>query len=182
MSGSFSDRIRGTNVNSYRLCYVWLAMPGLLFCLPPVWSQTADESAIEYHHTVSGGPSVGQVIDSDLPSTSAFGFDYLYRFHPKWEVGVQFDFVFEKGYGDFEAYSVVPIVAYSITDRVPVFFGVGVDHAESTDDYEPLVRLGAEYTLYLTKDKRLLLLPGGFVDWIDGEVNASLVLALGYTF
>lgn len=45
-----------------------------------------------------------------------------------------------------------------------------------------LVRLGSEYTFYLTKSERLKLLPGGFLDWIDGEINASVVLAPGYTF
>ncbi len=76
----------------------------------------------------------------------------------------------------------VPIVAYSVTSRVPLFFGVGLEHERTTNDNEPLVRLGGEYSIFLTKDERLMLLPGGFVDWIDGDVSASVVLALGYTF
>jgi len=137
---------------------------------------------VQYRHTVSGGISVGKVIGGDSPSTTQAGFDYLYRLNLKWEVGVQLDLIYERGFGDFEAYAVVPIVAYSINSRIPLFFGVGLEHERATDDNEPLVRLGSEYSIFLRKDQRLILLPGGFVDFIDGDVNASVVLALGYTF
>jgi opacity protein-like surface antigen len=159
-------------------CLVLLAVS----CSLPVWAQSSEESAVQYRNTVSGGISVGKVIGGDSPSTTQVGFDYLYRLNPKWEVGVQLDLVYERGFGDFEAYSVVPIVAYSINSRLPLFFGVGLEHERTTNDNEPLVRLGGEYSIYLTKDERLMLLPGGFVDWIDGDVSASVVLALGYTF
>jgi hypothetical protein len=51
---------------------------------------------------------------------------------------------------ELEAYAVVPIVAYSVTDRIPVFFGMGVEQNRATKHSEMLVRLGDEYSIYLT--------------------------------
>jgi len=131
---------------------------------------------------MSGGLSVGATIDSDSPAKSQAGFDYLRRLNPKWEIGLQFDLIYERGFDHLEAYAVVPIIAYSLTNRIPLFFGVGFEHGRASGHNEPLVRLGGEYTIFLNKDQQLLLLPGGFLDWIDDEISASVVLALGYTF
>jgi len=159
-----------------------VAILSLALFSAPAWAQSSDDSAVQYRNTVTGGLSVGKVIGGDSPATSQAGFDYLYRLNPKWEIGVQLDFIFEKGYDDLEAYAVVPIAAYSITNRIPLFFGVGVEQDRTTKHNEFLVRLGGEYSIFLSKDQRLMLLPGGFVDWINGDVNGSVVLALGYVF
>lgn len=163
-------------------CIVLLLVMSSVIGSAPAWTQSPEEPAVQFHHTVTGGLSVGKLVGGDSPATSQMGFDYLYRLNPTWEFGIQLDLVYERGFGEFEAYAVVPIVAYSVTDRFPLFFGVGFEHGKSTNHNEPLVRLGGEYTIYLSKNKQFMLLPGGFLDWIDGEINASLVVALGYTF
>lgn len=154
----------------------------LAFFSSPVFAQSSNDSAIQYRHTVTAGLATSKKVNSNRPRTSDLGFDYLYRFHPKWEVGIQYDLIFEEGYGRHEATVLVPIVAYSITDRVPLFFGMGVERNERNEENEPVVRVGTEYTVFLSKDQRFLMLPGGFIDWVEGDANVSVVLAFGYMF
>jgi hypothetical protein len=164
-------------------CYLVLAaIFSLAFYAAPVWPQSSNDSVIRYHNTVTAGLAASGSVSGDAPGTSEIGFDYLYRVNPKWEFGVQLDLAYEKGFGEPEAYIIVPIAAYSITNRVPLFFGVGVEHRKATDENEAVVRVGSEYAIFLNKDERLMLLPGGFLDWVDGELNISVVLALGYMF
>jgi hypothetical protein len=110
------------------------------------------------------------------------GADFMYRFSPKWEVGVQVDFNFLKGLDNFEGYSVVTVVAYSVTDRLNAFMGAGVEHRKESGENELLARLGGEYSIFLNKKQRFMLLPGGFIDFVGGESFVSVVLAVGYTF
>jgi len=161
---------------------VLAAIVCLAFHPASVSAQSAEDAAIRFHNTVTAGLAISKTFAGDDPRTSEVGFDYLYRFKPRWEVGVQVDFVFEKSFGEREARIIVPIAAYSITDRIPLFFGVGVEHRRATDENEPVVRLGSEYTIFLDKQERLLLLPGGFLDWVDGNLSFSAVLALGNLF
>ena len=88
---------------------VFLAILSPVFYSVPVWAQSSEEPAVQNRHTVSGGFSVGKVIGNDSAATPQIGFDYLYRLNPKWEIGVQLDFVFDKGFDELEAYSLVPI-------------------------------------------------------------------------
>ena len=141
-----------------------------------------DDTGIKYHHTVSSGLSVVFPVSGESERTSSWGADYMYRFSPKWEVGVQFDFNFLKGLDSFEGYAVVPVVAYSVTNRFNTFMGAGVEHGKESGENEFLARLGGEYSIFLDKNQRFMLLPGGFIDFVDGDSFVSVVLSLGYTF
>ncbi len=147
-----------------------------------VLAQTDENSPIQYPNTVTGGLSAGRVLSGEGEPTSEIGMDWLYRWNPKWETGVQLDLTFEQGYGEFEGYVLVPIVAYSVTNRLPIFFGLGFEHTKATGDKELLVRIGSEYTFYLSEDERVMLIPGAFIDRVDGETVMSLALSIGYTF
>jgi hypothetical protein len=52
------------------------------------------------------------------------GFDYLYRLDSKWELGFQLDLNYDRTFkhqeGHHESDAIVPIVSYSVTDRLPV--------------------------------------------------------------
>ena len=48
---------------------------------------------------------------------SNIGFDYLRRFHEKWEVGLQLDIDWKKNFTHFEGVQVAAIAAYSITNK-----------------------------------------------------------------
>jgi len=140
------------------------------------------DDEIAFHNTVTAGLAANEVISESGDQLSfALGFDYLYRFHPKWEVGFQVDLNYDRSF-DHESDALVPIVAYSVTDRLPVFVGVGVERERDTGHTEWLARLGFEYTFFLDRNERVMLLPGGFLDYLDGEVLLSAVLAVGYTF
>ena len=140
------------------------------------------DEEIAFHNTVTAGLAANEVISESGDQLSfALGFDYLYRFHPKWEVGFQVDLNYDRSF-DHESDSLVPIVAYSVTERLPVFVGVGVERERDTGHTEWLARLGFEYTFFLDRNERVMLLPGGFLDYLDGEVLLSAVLAVGYTF
>ena len=141
-----------------------------------------DDTGIKYRHTVSSGPSVVFPVSGESERTSSWGADFMYRFSPKWEVGVQVDFNFLKGLDGFEGYSVVTVVAYSVTDRFNAFMGAGVEHRKESGENELLARLGGEYSIFLNKKQRFMLLPGGFIDFVGGESFVSVVLAVGYTF
>jgi len=145
-------------------------------------AQSGENSPIQYRNTVSVGLSAGRVPGNDGAASSEIGADWLYRWNPKWETGIQLDLGFEQGYGAFESYTLVTIVSYTITDRVPFFFGVGFEHSKESGDNEFVVRVGTEYTFYLSADQRIMLIPGAFVDRVAGETNVSLALAIGYTF
>ena len=68
----------------------------------------------------------------------------MYRFSPKWETGVQLDFNFHEAFEHFEGFSVVPVVAYTVTDRLTAFVGAGVDHVNESGHNKFLARLGGE--------------------------------------
>jgi len=162
------------------------AIPVLLLALAAshgTWAHAGDDdSGSYYRHTVSTGPSAVFRISGESERSSAMGVDYMHRLNPKWEVGVQVDFNFLKGYDDFEGFSVVPVVAYSVTDRFNVFMGAGVEHGEESGENEFLARLGGEYAIFLNKKQQLMVLPGGFIDFVGGDSFVSIVLAVGYTF
>ena len=141
-----------------------------------------DDTGFNYQHTVSSGPSVVFPVSGESERTSSWGADYMYRFNPKWEVGVQVDFDFLKGLDGFEGYALVPVVAYSVTGRFNVFMGAGVEHGKESGENEFLARLGGEYSIFLDKKQRFMLLPGGFIDFVDGDSFVSVVLSFGYTF
>lgn len=160
-----------------------IALVVVVAVVAPTTVFSADDDDDSYfRHTVSTGPSAVFPISGESERSSAVGVDYMHRFNPKWEVGVQFDFNFLKGYDGFEGYSVVPVVAYSVTERLNTFMGAGVEHSEESGENEFLGRLGAEYAVFLNKQKQLMLLPGGFVDFVGGDSFLSIVLAVGYTF
>lgn len=165
------------------MVHSWLLLVFVLLVGLPqsLWAQ-ADANAVGTVHTVSAGASTTWILDSDEPRTSAAGGDYMYRLNPKWEVGAQLDTDWTQGYESYEGYSIVPVAAYSVTDRFNVFMGVGFEHSDETGDNSPLARLGGEYTIYLSDDQQTLLLPGCFLDYGDGEFTFSLQLAIGYTW
>lgn len=165
-----------------RLCAVQLLLLALAASLA-VWAQPDDDDiATEARHTVSGGPSAVFCLSGETQRSSAVGVDYMHRFNPKWEAGVQFDFNFLKGYEEFEGYSIVPVAAYSVTDRFNAFMGAGVEHRRESGQNEFLARLGGEYAVFLDEKQRFMLLPGGFIDFVGGESFMSIVLAFGHTF
>ena len=88
-----------------------------------LWGQTADTVDPGPIHTVTAGLSTGAVIDSDAPRGSSAGGDYMYRLNPKWEIGVQLDTDWSTGYGDYEGFAIVPVVAYTVTSRINLFMG-----------------------------------------------------------
>jgi hypothetical protein len=133
-------------------------------------------------NTVTVSTGRGHPINEGPEVFGAIGSDYLRRLSPRWEVGIQFDWNFSESFGEFEGIAVVPIVAYSITDRFPVFGGIGAEHDLNHSATALLVRLGGEYTFYLGRAHRFAFLPGGFVDYIEQEFLVSGVLALGVFF
>lgn len=135
---------------------------------------------INFRKTVSIGASIGTVVPREDESTSALGIDYMYRLNPEWEVGIQFDFIYGEGFNEFEAFAVVPVAAYSVTNRFNAFVGAGIEHDKSSDENEFLARLGGEYSIYIDKEQRFVFLPGGFIDFVGGETVVSLLFALGY--
>ncbi len=135
-----------------------------------------------YRHTVSLGPSVGTLVSGDGPRTASVGLDYLYRLNRKWEIGVQIDFNYGPRFESYEGAAFVPIASYEFVNRLPVFFGAGIERRRNTDETEAVVRAGFEYVIFLDDRKRFTFLPGGFVDYVDGEVIVSGVLALGLAF
>ncbi len=153
----------------------------LLLCIgAPAWCQ--EESELTYRHSVSLGASVGTQISADGTRTASEGLDYLYRLNRKWEIGVQSDFNYGPKFEGYEGSAIVPVASYEIIDRLPVFFGAGVEHRRHTDETNALVRAGFEYVIFLDEKRRFTFLPGGFVDYIDGEVIVSGVLAIGVAF
>ena len=111
-------------------------------------------------------------------SFSNLGFDYLRRFNPKWEWGIQLDLDWEKNFVEFEGVQVAGIIAYSITQKWPVFGGLGIANEE--EHTEGFIRVGTEYTFFLDKKKRLFIAPGTFLDTNKDGVTPSLLLALGW--
>jgi hypothetical protein len=97
-------------------------------------------------------------------------------------VGVQLDLNYDRSFEEHESDAVVPIIAYSITDRIPLFLGVGLERERSNGEIEWLARVGSEYTFYLSGNQQVLLLPGAFLDFLHGEVLLSAVIAIGLTF
>lgn len=141
------------------------------------------EEEVKYRNTVTAGVAVNEVVSESGDQISmALGFDYLYRLNPKWELGFQLDLNYSRGFEDHESDAIVPIVSYSVTERLPVFLGVGIERERHTGHTEWLARVGFEYSLFLDKNQQVALLPGSFIDYLDGEVFFSVVLAIGYSF
>jgi hypothetical protein len=83
------------------------------------WKEEAQSQGFLNTVTVSVGR--GRDVSDGLGAVfSAIGSDYLRRLSERWEIGVQFDLNFTEGFAEFEGLAVVPIVAYSFTDRLPV--------------------------------------------------------------
>ena len=141
------------------------------------------EDPIAFHNTVTAGVTAnGIVSESGKQLTFSLGFDYLYRFHPKWEAGVQFDLNYDRSFEDHTSDAMVAIVAYSVTDRLPLFFGVGIERDRDSGHLEWLARLGFEYTFFLDRNERVALLPCAFLDVLEDEVLFSGVVAGGFVF
>ena len=153
-----------------------LALASLAAALGPATLQAQEEKAPLNTVTVSMGRS-RSVEDGVEDITQAVGGDYLRKIAERWEVGVQFDVDFDRGDGA-EALLVTPVVAYSITERWPVFAGVGV--AFEHDHTLAFARVGTEYVFPLGKS-RWFLAPGAFLDMGD-EVAPSVMVALGVSF
>ena len=109
--------------------------------------------------------TVGLGRASELRSGASFsniGFDYLRRLNPKWELGVQLDIDWEKDFVQFEGVQVAGIVAFSVTQKWPVFAGlVLLVKRIMQKDFFGLVP--NTHSLWV-KSKCSLLLPGLF--WI----------------
>ena len=108
---------------------------------------------------------------------SNLGFDYLRRFHPKWECGIQLDLEWEKGFTSFEGTQMAAIIAYSINQKWPVFGGLGVAFEE--EHTSGFIRLGTEYTFFIGAKQMFFIAPGTFEDISTDGVTPSLMLALG---
>lgn len=155
----------------------------MIFALTFAVNAFCGEDSIAFHNTVTAGVTANEVISESGEQLSfSLGFDYLYRFHPKWEVGVQLDLNYDRSFEHHESDALVPIVAYSVTDRLPLFVGVGIERERESGHLEWLARLGFEYTFFLDRHERVALLPGGFLDYLDGEVLLSAVVAVGFLF
>lgn len=142
-------------------------------------SDSSDKDDLGPLNTVTIG--AGRSYDINQSSShSNVGFDYLRRFHRKWEAGIQLDFDWEKKFIEFEGVQVAGIVVYNITSKWPVFGGLGVaNEANHTDAF---VRFGTEYTFFFGKSKRFFIAPGTFTDIYLDEVAVSAIIALGCTF
>jgi len=159
----------------------WVAI--VLLLLNPAVSAFGQEEGVRYHHTLTAGVAVNEVISESGDQISmALGFDYLYRLDSKWELGFQLDLNYSRSFEHHESDAIVPIVSYSVTDRLPVFLGVGLERERSTGHIEWLARVGFEYSFFLDKNEQVALLPGSFLDYLDGEVFLSVVLAIGFSF
>ena len=51
---------------------------------------------------------------------------------------------------------------------------------KGSGENELLALLGGEYSIYMDREQRFVLLPGGFIDFVGGETVVSVLLALGY--
>ena len=67
-----------------------------------------------------------------------------------------------------------------MANRFNAFGGAGIEHAKESGENEFLAWLGGEYSIYIDKEQRLVLLPGGFIDFVGGETVVSILFALGY--
>lgn len=108
---------------------------------------------------------------------SNIGFDYLRRFHEKWEVGLQLDIDWKKNFTHFEGVQVAAIAVYSITNKWPVFAGFGI---EGTEEHRiGFLRVGTEYTFFVGKKGMFFLAPGSFIDMNTESVTPSVMFAVG---
>ena len=113
------------------------------------------------------------------PFTRAIGVDYYRQVKGPWEVGATIDFDMEQDLSELEGIALAAVVSYSITDRLPIFGGVGM--IREHDETIAFGRLGSEYLFFIGQRKRWFIAPGAFVDY-DGEAAASLMLAVGLRF
>lgn len=145
---------------------------------------SADDEDHEFmfRNAISAGPSVAKAISGGGEESSGFGVDYLYRISPHWEIGAQFDLNYGEFFDNLKGYSVVPIISYSVTERFPIFLGAGVEHRRDTNENELILRAGFEYSIPLDDGGKWVLLPGGFLDYIDDDYSVSIVVAVGYNF
>ena len=144
-----------------------LGMPGAL---------RAQEDA-ERLNTVTVSIGRSRDVDEGVEEiVRAIGADYLRKIASRWEVGVQLDVDFNDG---ADAVLVTPVVAFSITERWPVFAGIGVEFAH--DHQQGFGRVGTEYVFPLGKRSPWFLAPGTFLD-IGDDVTPSVMVALGLSF
>lgn len=111
-------------------------------------------------------------------SFSNFGFDYLIRFDPRWEWGIQLDLDWEKNFSKFDGIALAGIVAYSITNEWPVFGGLGIAFEKEHKDI--FIRVGTEYTFFLNTAQSVFLAPGTFVDLSPNGVTVSAMIVIGW--
>ena len=110
-------------------------------------------------------------------SFSNIGFDYLRRLDPKWELGLQLDIDWENNFVQFEGVQLAAIVAFSITNKWPVFSGFGI--AGEENHTEGFFRIGTEYTFFIGKKQMFFIAPGTFVDITLNDVTTSAMMAVG---
>jgi len=108
---------------------------------------------------------------------SNIGFDYLRRINPKWELGLQLDLEWEKNYVNFVGVATAAIVAYSVTQKWPVFAGFGMAFEEEHN--QGFFRVGTEYTFFIGEKEMFFIAPGTFIDINADEVTPSVMMALG---
>ena len=77
----------------------------------------------------------------------------------------------------FEGIQIAAIVAFSVTDKWPVFAGFGIEGQEGHT--AGFFRLGTEYTFFLGKKKLFFIAPGTFIDMNLESITPSVMIALG---
>ena len=139
--------------------------------------EDAEKNNKDRLNTVTIGIGRAHDISSDA-DISNMGFDYIHRFHHKWEWGIQLDLDWEKNFVEFEGVQLAGIIVYSITQKWPVFGGLGI--AEEEGHTKGFLRIGTEYTFFLDREKRLFIAPGTFLDTTTEGVTPSVLLAIGW--
>jgi hypothetical protein len=155
---------------------------GLGLLAIPAFAQDNNGSASFKRHTLTLGAAAARAVTGESESKQEIGSDYLYRFNPRWELGVQAGVIFTDGFEAVDGFTLVSVVSYSVTSEFPLFGGVGLDYQKWSDDYDLLLRAGCEYTFYFDQSQLWTFLPGGFVDLVGGHFAVSAVLAFGHSF
>ena len=127
-------------------------------------------------NTLTGGIGGARDVTNSV-SFSNLGFDYLRRFDPIWEWGIQLDLDWEEGFTKFDGIALAGIVAYSISNPWPVFAGLGI--AFEKDHKDVFVRAGTEYTFFLNSTQSVFIAPGTFVDFSPNGITISAMIVVG---
>jgi len=82
-----------------------------------------------------------------------------------------------KNFVKFEAVQVAAIVAFSVTQKWPVFASFGI--ASEEGHKEGFFRVGAQYTFFFGEKQMFFIAPGTFIDTNANGVTPSVMIALG---